>query len=141
MENAWERSCLRENTRVSTRSEETVDAETTTRPARGRRDDRDRLWRRDQQRLAGGLDAGGKRRRPRASESAGASASPAAELADEQVLRVTLGSEDPDTLDPSKASTSIDIGVLHALNRGLIYFDKDLNPVPSLADRAPRDLG
>ena len=54
--------------------------------------------------------------RPR---SAAASASPAAELADEQVLRVTLGSEDPDTLDPSKASTSTDIGVLHSLIRGL----------------------
>ena len=71
-------------------------------------------------------------------ESAAASASPAAELADEQSLRVTLGSEDPDTLDPSKASTSTDIGVLHSLNRGLIYFDKDLNPVPSLATELPK---
>jgi oligopeptide transport system substrate-binding protein len=73
-----------------------------------------------------------------ASGEPSASASPAAELADEQVLRVTLGNEDPDTLDPSKASTSIDIGVLHALNRGLIYFDKDLNPVPSLATELPK---
>ncbi|HEV8402103.1 MAG TPA: peptide ABC transporter substrate-binding protein [Candidatus Limnocylindrales bacterium] len=50
---------------------------------------------------------------------------------------MSLGAEDPDTLDPSKASTSTDIGVLHALNRGLIYFDKDLNPVPSLATALP----
>ena len=58
-------------------------------------------------------------------------------LAADQVLHVSLGSEDPDTLDPSKASTSTDIGVLHALNRGLIYFDKDLAPVPSLATALP----
>lgn len=65
--------------------------------------------------------------------------SPAAsgELADSQVLKVSLGSEDPDTLDPTKASTSIDIGVLHALNRGLVFFDKDLAPVPSLATALP----
>ena len=73
-----------------------------------------------------------------ASESPAASASPAAELADQQLLRVTLGNEDPDTLDPSKASTSIDIGVLHSLVRGLIYFDKDQNPVPSLATELPK---
>ena len=78
---------------------------------------------------------------PAESASASASASPAAELADQQVLRVTLGNEDPDTLDPSKASTSIDIGVLHALLRGLIYFDKDLNVGPVARDRAPQDLG
>ena len=61
---------------------------------------------------------------PSASASAAASASAGADLADDQTLRVTLGAEDPATLDPSKASTSTDIGVLHALNRGLIYFDK-----------------
>ena len=72
--------------------------------------------------------------------SSGPSASAAASggaLADQQTLRLSLGSEDPDTLDPSKASTSTDIGVLHALNRGLIYFDKDLAPVPSLATALP----
>jgi oligopeptide transport system substrate-binding protein len=65
------------------------------------------------------------------------SATPESNLADDQTLRVTLGAEDPATLDPSKASTSTDIGVLHALNRGLIYFDKDLNPVPELATALP----
>ena len=58
-------------------------------------------------------------------------------LAAAQVLHVSLGSEDPDTLDPSKASTSTDISVLHALNRGLIYLDKDLNVVPALATDMP----
>src|SRR3954463_3148397 len=71
------------------------------------------------------------------SASASASASAAADLAEDQTLRVTLGAEDPATLDPSKASTSTDIGVLHALNRGLIYFDKDQNTVPSLAEALP----
>ena len=53
------------------------------------------------------------------------------------VLHVSLGSEDPDTLDPSKASTSTDISVLHALGRGLLYLDKDLNVVPALATDMP----
>jgi oligopeptide transport system substrate-binding protein len=67
-------------------------------------------------------------------ESAAASGG---QLAADQVLRWSLGNEDPDTLDPSKASTSTDIAVLHALNRGLVYFDKDLNIVPSLAAALP----
>ncbi len=75
------------------------------------------------------------------SSTAPSSAPSGGALAADQVLHVSLGAEDPDTLDPSKASTSTDIGVLHALNRGLIYFDKDLNPVPSLADGAADHLG
>ncbi len=85
---------------------------------------------------------------PPASTAPGTSAAPstpatsaapsaAGDLAPDQILRVSLGNEDPDTLDPSKASTSTDIGVLHALNRSLIYFDKDLAPVPSLAEALP----
>jgi oligopeptide transport system substrate-binding protein len=58
-------------------------------------------------------------------------------LADEQVLKLYLASEDPATLDPSKASTSTDIAILHSINRSLIYFDKDLNPVPALATKLP----
>ena len=72
---------------------------------------------------------------PPASEAP--SASPAANLAADQTLTVTLGNEDPHSLDPTQASTSTDIGVLHSLNRGLIYFDKDQNPVPSLAEAMP----
>ena len=71
---------------------------------------------------------------PSGSPAAAGSGGP---LAADQVLHVSLGAEDPDSLDPSTASTSTDIGVLHALNRGLIYFDKDLNPVPSLATALP----
>lgn len=77
---------------------------------------------------------------PGASQSVASTAPSAAasgELADQQVLHVSLGSEDPDTLDPTKASTSTDIGVLHALNRGLVFFDKDLTPIPSLASALP----
>ena len=72
-----------------------------------------------------------------ASTAPSAEASQAANLADDQTLNVTLGNEDPATLDPTLASTSTSIGVLHALNRGLIYFDKDQNTVPSLAEALP----
>jgi oligopeptide transport system substrate-binding protein len=67
-------------------------------------------------------------------------ASPAAgggDLADEQVLRLYYSAEDPHSLDPAIAETSTDILIVHALNRGLLYFDKDLNVVPSLAEALP----
>ncbi len=64
-------------------------------------------------------------RRPRA----------APHLAAEQILKIDLGSEPP-TLDPNKAQDSTSIAVLHALQRGLVYFDKDLKVVPELADGA-----
>ena len=54
----------------------------------------------------------------------------------EQVLRIDLGKEPP-TLDPNKAQDSTSIAVLHALNRGLVYFDKDLKVVPELAEALP----
>ena len=72
-----------------------------------------------------------------AEPSSSAAAASGGPLAADQVLHVSLGAEDPDSLDPSTASTSTDIGVLHALDRGLIYYDKDLNPVPSLATALP----
>ncbi len=76
------------------------------------------------------------------SPAPGATAAPTAappdsNLADEQVLRLYLAAEDPASLDPANASTSSDITILHALNRGLIYFDKDQNPVPALAESLP----
>jgi oligopeptide transport system substrate-binding protein len=80
---------------------------------------------------------------PAASAPAGQSAAPAAtpapsvsDLADEQVLHIDLGQEPP-TLDPNKAQDSTSIAVLHALNRGLVYFDKDLKVVPELAQALP----
>ena len=58
-------------------------------------------------------------------------------LAADQVLRLYLASEDPHSLDPAIAETSTDIAILHSLNRGLLYFDKDQNVVPALATDMP----
>jgi oligopeptide transport system substrate-binding protein len=80
---------------------------------------------------------------PAASGSPGASGEPAAsasageELAPDQVLKLYLASEDPHSLDPAVAETSTDIAILHSLNRGLLYFDKDQNLVPALAEALP----
>lgn len=70
-------------------------------------------------------------------ESPAESTGPSAGLAAEQVLRLSLGSEDPQSLDPTKGETSTDIAVLHGLNRSLLYFDKELNVVPELAEAMP----
>ena len=76
---------------------------------------------------------------PAGSQDPGASASapPDSELAEEQVLRLSLGAEDPHSLDPAIAETSTDIAILHGLNRGLLYFDKDQNAIPALAEDMP----
>ena len=74
---------------------------------------------------------------PGASATAAASPAPSgADLAAEQILTIDLGSEPP-TLDPNKAQDSTSIAVLHALHRGLVYFDKDLKVVPALAEALP----
>jgi oligopeptide transport system substrate-binding protein len=74
---------------------------------------------------------------PGASASAAASPAPSvADLAAEQILKIDLGTEPP-TLDPNKAQDSTSIAVLHALHRGLVYFDKDLKVVPELATALP----
>ena len=54
-------------------------------------------------------------------------------LADDQILRYALIG-DPPTLDPSPAQDAVSIAVLGNLHRGLVYFDKDFNIVPSLAE-------
>ena len=84
---------------------------------------------------------------PAASTAPGASAAPVAtpapsvsDLADQQVLHIDLGQEPP-TLDPNKAQDSTSIAVLHGLNRGLVYFDKDLKVVPALAKDAAGRVG
>jgi len=56
-----------------------------------------------------------------------------AALAADQTLRIDLGVEPP-TLDPNLAQDSTSIAVLNALHRGLIYYDKDLNPAPAVAE-------
>jgi len=58
------------------------------------------------------------------------------DMADDQVLHIDLGQEPP-TLDPNKAQDSTSIAVLHALSRGLLYWDKDLKVVPELAADLP----
>jgi oligopeptide transport system substrate-binding protein len=80
---------------------------------------------------------------PAASVEPGASApaveSPApsvADLATDQILKIDLGTEPP-TLDPNKAQDSTSIAVLSAVQRGLVYFDKDLKVVPELAEALP----
>jgi len=77
---------------------------------------------------------------PPASQAPGTSAAPTvsaapsvSDMADEQILRIDLHGEPP-TLDPNKAQDSVSISVLHALNRGLLYFDKTGKVVPAAAD-------
>jgi oligopeptide transport system substrate-binding protein len=62
-----------------------------------------------------------------------ASAPPASDLADEQVIRWPL-IQDPATLDPNLAQDSQSTAVLDSLHRGLVYIDKDLKIVPALAE-------
>ena len=76
------------------------------------------------------------------SPAPGATAAPTAappdsNLADEQVINLYLSAEDPASLDPAVAETSDSIAILHSINRGLIYFDANLNPVPALAESLP----
>jgi len=74
---------------------------------------------------------------PGASASAEATPAPSvADLAAEQILKIDLGQEPP-TLDPNMTQDSTSIAVLHALHRGLVYFDKDLKVVPELAAALP----
>jgi oligopeptide transport system substrate-binding protein len=65
------------------------------------------------------------------------STAPSSDLAADQVLKLYLASEDPHSLDPAVAETSTDIAILHSLNRGLLYFDKDQKLVPELATALP----
>jgi oligopeptide transport system substrate-binding protein len=74
--------------------------------------------------------------------SAGASTGPGEStstggLAPDQVLKVYLSSEDPANMDPALAQDSVSISVLGNTMRGLLYFDKDLNVVPSAAEALP----
>lgn len=60
-------------------------------------------------------------------------APPESNLADEQILRYAIVG-DPPTLDPSPAQDAVSIAVLGNLHRGLVYYDKDFNIVPALAE-------
>jgi oligopeptide transport system substrate-binding protein len=71
----------------------------------------------------------------------GTSSAPPAEsqqpAAGDQVLKLYLASDDPQSLDPNYANDSVSIAVLGNVVRGLLYYDKDLNVVPSLATDLP----
>lgn len=70
--------------------------------------------------------------------SAGASGGTGGEgLADDQTLKLYLSDTDPATMDPQAAQDSVSIAVIDATNRGLLYYDKDLNLVPALAEALP----
>ena len=73
---------------------------------------------------------------PGQSASAETPAPSVSDLADQQILKIDLGQEPP-TGDPNKAQDSTSIAVLHALHRGLLYFDKDNKVVPELAAALP----
>lgn len=57
-----------------------------------------------------------------------------APLAANQTLRLSLGGE-PETLDPTLATQLSAVEILRQLTRPLVYFDKDLNTVPGLAEK------
>jgi len=54
--------------------------------------------------------------------------------AGEQVIRLYLSSDDPATLDPNAAQDSVSLAVLGSIVRPLLWWDKDLKVVPSLAE-------
>jgi oligopeptide transport system substrate-binding protein len=58
-------------------------------------------------------------------------------LAPDQVLKLYLSSEDPATLDPAAAQDSVSISIVDSIHRPLLYYDKDLNLVPALAEALP----
>lgn len=71
-----------------------------------------------------------------AATSSAGDAAGAAQPSGKQEFRVNIGGE-PDTLDPSRATFSQEIGTILQLWRGLFAFDKDLNLVPALATELP----
>jgi len=73
---------------------------------------------------------------PAASEPA---ASPDGGLAppEQQVWRIYCCATDPRSLQPQAASGSDEISILSATQRGLMYYDEELNLVPALATALP----
>jgi oligopeptide transport system substrate-binding protein len=71
--------------------------------------------------------------------SSEAPASPSGDRApdDQQILRLYLGATDPRSLQPQAASGSDEIAVIGGLQRGLLYYDKDLGLVPEMAQDMP----
>jgi ABC-type oligopeptide transport system substrate-binding subunit len=59
------------------------------------------------------------------------------DLAEDQTLKLYLSDTDPATMDPQAAQDSVSIAIIDATSRGLLYYDKDLNLVPALAEALP----
>jgi oligopeptide transport system substrate-binding protein len=78
---------------------------------------------------------------PGASTAPGTSAEPSqgagGPLAADQTLRLYWAATDPRSLRPQQASGSDEIAIIGGTQRGLLYLDKDLNVVPSLAEALP----
>jgi oligopeptide transport system substrate-binding protein len=55
----------------------------------------------------------------------------------DQVLTIYLSDTDPATLDTAAAQDSVSIAVLDTIHRPLLYYDAELNLVPSLAEALP----
>jgi ABC-type oligopeptide transport system substrate-binding subunit len=72
-----------------------------------------------------------------ASQGAGESGGAAGGLAADQTIKLYLSDTDPATMDPQAAQDSVSIAVIDATERGLLYYDKDLNLVPALAEALP----
>jgi oligopeptide transport system substrate-binding protein len=72
-----------------------------------------------------------------ASAPAGTGGTGGEELAADQTIKLYLADTDPATMDPQAAQDSVSIGVIDATSRGLLYYDKDLNLVPALAEALP----
>src|SRR4026208_1919457 len=78
----------------------------------------------------GGTESGG------ASQVAGTGTT-GGDLDPDQTLKLYLSDTDPATMDPQAAQDTVSIGVIDATSRGLLYYDKDLNLVPALAEALP----
>src|SRR6185503_3159386 len=72
-----------------------------------------------------------------ASQGTGESTGTGGGLAEDQTLKLYLSDTDPATMDPQAAQDTVSIGVIDATSRGLLYYDKDLNLVPALAEALP----
>ncbi len=75
---------------------------------------------------------------PGASQGAPASQSTAGQIDPNGVLKEYLADTDPTTMNPAAAQDSVSIAVQGAVYRGLMYYDKDLNLVPEMAQAAPQ---
>src|SRR5437899_2367322 len=58
-------------------------------------------------------------------------------LAADQVFKEYISDTDPASMSPTAANDAVSIAVQNAVYRGLLYYDKDLNLVPEMAQALP----